>query len=165
MRLSDHILAECGGIDDIGGIFTSMSGAIREAERFELSDDVARAGYLLTKSKPTTLLSALPMSRAPFRKIWLEWRGGLVSDMVRPDNRRDVSFAPEPLKQGCLIETDAIGQRGTMTFAWMHREKPAMFRDSDHSLTNIGPLGTIFNLMEGANVRDDAKRAILRPLG
>jgi hypothetical protein len=162
MRLSDHLMVEIGGIDDIGGIFTSMCAAIREAERFELSDDVARAGYNLTKSKPTTLLTALPMSRAPFRKIWLEWRGGLTSDMVKPGHRRDVSFAPDPLKQGCLVETDETGQRGTMTFAWIHREKPAMFKNSGHSLANIAPLGTIFNLQEGANVRDDAKRELLR---
>ncbi|MCK1670359.1 hypothetical protein [Bradyrhizobium sp. 150] len=155
-------MLECSGADDIGGIFTSMCAAIREAERFELSDDVARAAYNLTKSKPTTLLSALPMSRAPFRKIWLEWRGGLTSDMVRPGHRRDPSFAPDPLKQGCLIETDESGQRGTMTFAWIHREKPAMFAGTSHSLANVAPLGTIFNLQEGANVRDDAKSALLR---
>jgi hypothetical protein len=70
-------MLECGGQADIGGIFTKTCFAICEAERFELSDDVARAAYNLTKSKPTTLLSALPLSRAPYRKLWLEWRGGL----------------------------------------------------------------------------------------
>lgn len=100
MRLSDHLMAECGGAVDVGGIFTKTCAAIREAERFELSDDVAKACYNLTKSKPTTLLGALPLSRAPYRKLWLEWKGGLTSGMVKPENKRDPAWAPDPLKAG-----------------------------------------------------------------
>ena len=162
MRLSDHLMLECGGEADIGGIFTNTCAAIRQAERFELSDDVGKAAYNLTKSKPTTLLSALPLSRAPYQKLWLEWRGGLTSGMINPENRRDPSFAPDPLKQGVLIETDAKGQRGIMTFCWLHREneaKRAMRSMSGDVYTpvNVAPLGTLFNWDENANVFDDAK--------
>jgi hypothetical protein len=161
MRLSDHMMTEVGGPVDIGGIFTKTCAAIREAERFELSDDVARAAYNLTKSKPTTLLSALPLSRAPYRKLWLEWRGGLTSGMIKPENKRDPNWAPDPLKQGVLVETDKSGQYGTMTFCWLHRENETKraYRDemgAVYSPANIAPLGTLFNWDEDANVFKDA---------
>jgi hypothetical protein len=164
VRLSDHIIAEVGKSNDIEGIFKSMAAAIRQAERFELSDDVAIAAYRLTTQKPTTLLSALPLVRSPYRKIWLEWRGGQTTrtGMIRPANRRDQSFAPDPLKQGVLIETDETGQRGIMTFAWVHKHRPEAMREvlgpegDDYTGVNICPLGTLFNWQEGAIVSEDA---------
>ena len=159
MRLSDHMMLEIGGKADIGGIFTSTCAAIRDAERFELSDDVARAGYNLTKSKPTTLLSALPLTRAPYRKLWLEWRGGLTSGMIRPENKRDEIFAPDPLKQGVLIETDASGQRGVMTFCWLHRDNEVKRMSQDlYTPANVAPLGTLFNWRDDADIFADARR-------
>lgn len=169
MRLSDQIIAERGGESDVRGIFTSVANALPYAECFELSDDVALAAYNLTKSKPTTLLSALPLCRAPFRKMWLEWRGGITtrSGMIKPENKRDEAFAPEPVKQGCLVETDETGQCGTMTFAWVHKEKPAWAREvrpnsKFTSLVNIAPLGTMFDWSEDGNVFDDAAHELAR---
>jgi hypothetical protein len=147
-----------GGSCDVGGIFTRTCAAIAEAERFELTDDVARAAYNLTKSKPTTLLSALPMCRAPYRKMWLEWRGGITSDMIDPKYKRDARIAPDPIKQGCLVETDASGQYGTMTFAWLHKENPARTGQDMYSPANVAPLGALFNWADDADVRNDAKR-------
>jgi hypothetical protein len=162
MRLSDHLMMECGGQNDVGGIFTKTCAAIRDAERFELSDDVARAGYHLTKSKPTTLVSALPLCRAPYRKVWLEWRGGLTSDMIRPEHKRDPLVAPDPLKQGCLIETDKTGQRGVMTFCWLHKTKPERVGQYMYTPSNISPLGAMFNWAQGSDAREDAREELLR---
>ncbi|MCD9821231.1 hypothetical protein [Bradyrhizobium japonicum] len=158
MRLSDHLIAECGSARDIGGVYTRMCASLREAERFELSDDVGRAAYNLTKSKPTTLLSALPLCRTPFRKIWLEWRGGLTSEWLRPEQRRPKEWAPDPLKQGCLIETDKTGTRGVMTFAWLHKLNPVRGGAADPLYTpvNIAPLGVMFNWNEDGDAREDA---------
>lgn len=168
MRLSDHIKAEAGGATDreVGGIFTSVSKAIAQAQRFELTDDVATAAYMLTKSKPSSLFAALPMVRAPYRTMWVEWRGGLVDTLVERDldsaegekfraHKRDKEFAPSPIKQGALIESDESGQVGTITFGWIHRDKPEM----DYTPTNICPLGMRFNWREDGNVFDDAERA------
>jgi len=160
MRLSDHIIAGCGTTTDIGGIFTKTAAAIRQAQRFELTDDVALAAYNLTKSKPTSLLKAMPLCRAPFRKIWLEWRGGLTSTMIRPENKRDREFAPDPVKQGVLIETDQTGQRGTMTFAWVHKEKPDRFGEELYTPVNVAPLGALFNWDEDGSAFDDAKSVL-----
>jgi hypothetical protein len=162
------MMLEIGGAADIGGIFTKTCAAIREAERFELSDDVGKAAYNLTKSKPTTLLTALPLSRAPYRKMWLEWRGGLTSDMIKPENKRDQNFAPDPLKQGVLIETDKSGQRGIMTFCWLHRENEMKRHSHDwYTPANVAPLGTLFNWDEDGNVYDDAMEDFKRrcPIG
>lgn len=162
MRLSDHLLAARSSNSDIGGIFTNVASAIQQAERFELTDDVARAGYNLTKSKPTSLLSAMPLCRAPYRKMWLEWRGGLTTDMIDRKHKRDPLIAPDPLKQGVLIETDASGQRGTMTFAWVHKERPEMVGDPDYSPVNVSPLGALFNWDEDGNVTNDAVNELKR---
>ena len=89
MRLSDHIIAERGGDSDTGGIFTSVANALQRAERFDLTDDVAPAAYQLTTSKPSSLLSVLPLWRVPYQKVWLEWRGGANSDMITAANKRD----------------------------------------------------------------------------
>jgi hypothetical protein len=158
MRLSDHLMLERGGSCDVGDIFTRTCAAIREAERFELTDDVALAAYNLTKSKPTTLVSALPMCRAPYRKMWFEWRGGLTSSMIGRELKRDERVAPDPIKQGCLVETDATGQSGTMTFAWLHKENPARVGQDMYSPANIAPLGALFNWADDADVRNDAMR-------
>jgi hypothetical protein len=155
MRLSDHIIAEVGGPDDIGGLFTSTAAAIREAERFELTDDVSRAAYNLTRLKPSSLLKTMPLCRAPYRKMWFEWRGGLTSSLIRPEHKRDPRTHPDPIKQGVLIETDETGQRGSMTFAWMHDHR---LRKS--SGVSINPLGTLFNWHEDGNVHDDLRRVI-----
>jgi len=156
LRLSDHIAAQCGSEEDIGGIFSMTALAIRHAQRFELSDDVARAAYNLTRMKPSSLLNAMPLCRLPYRRIWLEWRGGITSAIIPRERRRDIAVAPDPLKMGCLIEADASGQRGTMTFAWVHKARPGI------SGVNISPLGSLFNWEESGIVHKDAMDEITR---
>jgi hypothetical protein len=158
MRLSDHILAECGKTNDIEGMFTNMAASIRQAERFELSDDVTIAAYRLTQSKPTTLLNTLPLIRAPYRKMWFEWRGGASTrtGWIPPEKRRDVNIAPDPLKQGALVETDETGQRGIITFAWVHKIRPERVGDTLYSPVSICPLGMLFNWEKDAIVSRDA---------
>jgi hypothetical protein len=156
LRLSDHIQAERGGENDVGGMFTSIADALLQAERFELSDDVAKAAYQLTMNKPTSLLKALPLCRAPHRKMWIEWRGGLTSEMMKREHKRDPLIAPDPLKQGCLVETDESGQRGTMTFCWVHKERP----DRIYSPVNIAPLGTLFDWSENADIIATGMKAL-----
>jgi hypothetical protein len=162
LRLSDHIIAEIGQTNDVEGIFANMAKSVRQAERFELSDDVAIAAYRLTQSKPTTLLKALPLTRAPFRKMWFEWRGGASTrtGWIPPENRRDESIAPDPIKQGALVETDETGQRGIMTFAWVHKTKPERVGDVTYSPVNISPLGTLFNWQQDAVIALDAMAAL-----
>jgi hypothetical protein len=158
MRLSDHIIAEVGESNDIGGLFTSFAKSLRQAERFELSDDLAVAAYRLTQAKPTNILKALPLVRAPYRKMWFEWRGGASTrtGWIPANRRRSEQFAPDPLKFGALVETDEGSQIGIVTFAWVHKAKPERVGDEMYTPVNICPLGTLFNWQEGAVVAQDA---------
>lgn len=116
MTLADDILAARGTDIDLGGSITSIGTAIEKAQRFVLSDDVVIACHQVTKSRPASLLSAMPICRLPFPKIWIEWRGSIAAELGldRPTAER-----PTPKKMGCLIEgSDAGGQRGQMSWAW-----------------------------------------------
>ena len=121
MRLADHILAAPGtrADEEFCGAFTNIAPSIRAAEKFELTDGVAAAAYQLTRSKPSALVQAMPMCRLPYPSIWLEWRGGILGNTGRVD---PMFSTPNPLKQGCLLEADASGTVGVMTFAWIHKD-------------------------------------------
>jgi len=131
MILADDILAARGTLDDFGGMISSISHGIEQAERFVLSDDVAHAGYQLIRSKPSSLLDAMPLSRLPHRTMWFEWSGDASAEAgwnLFPSTERDPSKRTidrtTPRRMGCLVEgADDNGQRGSMTWAWQHHDK------------------------------------------
>ena len=138
MNLADEIIAARGTDIDLGGCITSLSAGIAAAQRFVLSDDVTMAAYQLIKSKPSSLLDAMPLCRLPYQSIWFEWNGGLSTragwDKYPSTEKLDHSInRPEPLRMGCLVEGD--GQRGTMTWAWVHRA----------SGVNVCGIGVVFD--------------------
>ncbi len=129
MILADHILAARGTPHDLAGMVTSLASGIEKAERFVLSDEIAAAGYQLIKSKPASLLDAMPLCRLPYRSLWLEWNGD--SSFVagwnqfptcEPTAEDRIVARPLPWRMGCLIEGDKTGQRGQISWAWMHKE-------------------------------------------
>jgi hypothetical protein len=150
MRLSDHLCAAAGGITDFGGFATTMSHVIKEAERMEISDEVALACGDLLGSRPSALAAALPLCRLPYETLWLEWHGGLGPNAHKP---RD--GAPIPERQGVLIES-MKGQRGFMTLAWVH----ALFEGEpvDHGV-NISPLAMYFDWRPDGDVHDTVRMA------
>jgi hypothetical protein len=116
MRLADALLAAVGGLDDHAqfGAIASLAAAVAEAQHFELADEVAEACREIARSKPSSLLSALPMVRAPYAKTWFEW-----CDRADP-NHPPASGKPVPKRLGCLVEahTETL-DRGTYTWTWM----------------------------------------------
>jgi len=152
VRLADHFLAARGSLADLGGFCTYMGGAIKEAQRFEIADDVALAVHGLVDSKPSALAAALPLCRLPYPVMWIEWRGGLGP------HHRDNPLAPVPTRQGVLIES-MDGQAGFMTFGWIHppSDKYADL-DVEHQV-NISPISIYFDWRQEANVRDIVHRA------
>jgi hypothetical protein len=119
MTLGDDILAARGSDLDIGGVLTNLGGAIKNAQRFKLTDEVTRACVELIHSRPSTLNAALPLCRLPYPVIWIETRGGLGHNHSTTEDR------PTPVRQGVLIESaDDTGQTGVMTVAWAHRIDP-----------------------------------------
>jgi hypothetical protein len=146
MRLSDHFLAARGTGFDIGDFASSMAKQIIEAQRFEISDEVARACFQLVDSRPSALAAALPLCRLPYETMWLEWRGGLGN----PTTCRQ--YAPVPARQGMLIES-MQGQVGMMTLGWVHTHKEEV------GSVNISPLAVYFDWRPDHDVRNSVRQA------
>lgn len=98
MIFADDIIAGVGGISDRGGIIKSFASKLAHAERFVLDRQVIEAAKQLAKSNPRSLVSALPLCRAPYATTWFEWTDATG-------------------KAGCLVESDDEGRQGVMTFA------------------------------------------------
>ena len=98
MIFADDIMAGVGGISDIGGMIKSFASKLARAERFVLDRQVIEAAKQLAKSNPRSLVSALPLCRAPYATTWFEWTDATG-------------------KAGCLVESDDEGRQGVMTFA------------------------------------------------
>jgi len=157
MRLADHILAARDTINDIGRIASSMGRTIERAQRFELHNDVALAAHELLKTRPSTLVAALPLCRLPYSTMWFEWKGGLLGTQ-----KRDLDVAPEPVKEGLLLEEiDSAQQIGCVTLAWMHRRNQLRqttdqidaLLDERDMIINISPLGVYFDFSGRGDVR------------
>ncbi|MBO0715722.1 MAG: hypothetical protein J2P55_00095 [Rhizobiales bacterium] len=150
MRLADHFLAARGSLADLGGFVSYMEPAIREAQRFEIADEVGYAVHDLVHSKPSTLAAALPLCRLPYPVMWLEWRGGLGPHR----NAKTI-----PTRQGVLIES-LEGQVGWMTFAWIHPH--GSDRDNDllgiEHQVNISPIAVYFDWRPDGDVREIVRK-------
>lgn len=134
MRLFDHLMAMPGTRDDkvTYRSFSFFAHFMKNAQCFELSDDVAQACIHVMSTRPSTLLQALPLQRLPYPVTWVEYSerfGGA-------DNGKD---APE--KIGCLLISDGKNLlKGTAYYAWIHKE---------HGIT-INPLALAFDWSEDA---------------
>ena len=118
MNLADHLIAAAGTGLDVAGALSSLADRVKNAERFEMSDDVVRACAELVNSRPSTLNAALPICRLPYNSMWIEYHGGVNASI----NKRDPKTAPIPARQGFLIEgpPEYAGRVGYATLAWVH---------------------------------------------
>jgi len=154
LRLADHILAARGTGFDFGAFATRLGRVIEQAQRFEIGDDVAKACGQLVFSRPSSLLAALPLCRLPYETMWVECRGGLGQ---AENLRKDFDDAPVPWKQGVLVEAFE-GQRGFMSFAWMHNHYADIDKVLDHPV-NSTPIGIYFDWRADGDVRHVASTA------
>jgi len=136
MRLYERLLAARGGETDqtmLGGI-TAFCKEMVKAQCFALSDDISFACSDVCKSKPTSILAAIDMIRAPYTHTWIEWT---------PDNRHHIrdnsnmfSHAkPKPKRLGALVITNDKCNRGFFLLTWWHNDDSIM----------VCPLGVIFD--------------------
>jgi hypothetical protein len=146
------MLVAAGGLADIGGFAKNMEPWIKRAQRFEVTDEVARAAGDLIYSKPSSLAAALPLCRLPYETMWIEYRGGLGAATT---GNRDFDNAPTPWKQGVLIEAMPGGQTGFMTIAWMHSYDDETI---EHAV-NISPVSIYFDWREEGDVREIIRMA------
>jgi hypothetical protein len=148
VNLADHIRAQRGTAFDHGEALSALTHGIDGAQRFVIGDDIMSACYALMDTKPSTMLSALPMCRLPYPKMWVEYRGGLG-----PANVRDV---PVPSLQGFMIESfgGTDDRTGSATVAWMHpkhsvTETAACFLTPFAIYFDWRPDGDVRNLVRG----------------
>jgi hypothetical protein len=110
MRLADQLLAARGTANDrlTAGSISALAADVARAECFELSEDVRNACYQVQRSKPSSIVSALPMARIPYAKTWIEWVG-------QPNGEDPPSASP--CRFGCLYNApDGDLDAGIMTF-------------------------------------------------
>ena len=147
MRLFDQISADVGSLMDnwAAGSISSVAAALKDCLRFELSDEVRDAAQRVQKSKPSTIMAALPLCRLPYRRVWVEWLPGRVGNLrdAGPD------APPQPQRTGFLMEAvDDSLQRGNITWCWHHphHHSPALRQhDPNGGETIICPLGAAFD--------------------
>jgi hypothetical protein len=147
MRLADQLLAERGSSTDgiLFGAITSLTDKILQAQRFELFPDVADACRQVSRTKPSSMVSALPFTRLPYPITWLEWQSHCPENYQAKaaDRLPDGDLKPQPQRMGCLCEAaDASLRHGTLTWAWFHKE----------SGCNVAPFGCYFDWNSDADL-------------
>lgn len=118
-----------------------------DAVKFQVSDDVTYAIDNVLDSKPSSIINAFPVCKLPHKRMWIEFspkyradiregRGSVVDKIVK----KELGESHEPPgKMGAIINAkDDSMQRGTMTFAWLHK------KDGMEFLT-ISPMQIHFN--------------------
>jgi len=140
MRLYDTIMSKPGTFTDKAyqGCYSVICPVMRGAQCFDISDNVVDICDNLTNTRPSTVMSALPMLRMPYQKIWLEW--------THADHRKGVPSSngkPVPQKMGCYIESDSTGSKGVVVFFWRHNKLHDLPPGLDE--LSINPVGVVFD--------------------
>lgn len=124
--LADDIISSRGKTIDRGtfGGLSAMADDILRAQRFVLSPVTMAACQQVIATRPSSLRDALPISRMPFRRMWLEWVG------LRPEDA--ALQGPDfewPARFGVLLNaTDDTLARFKASFVWSFDRKRASER-------------------------------------
>jgi len=140
MLLVEKLVKRVGSQHDqlYHGAYTHLSRDLKAAEKFVFDLDLSIAAMDVAKTKPSTLLAALPMSRPPFKTVWLEWPEKAMRVALGHQIFGDAD-SPTPDRCGCLIQ-EVKDKEWMCTVAWEHRTL---------NETIIGGIGFRFNLVGG----------------
>lgn len=136
MRLYDTLLTMSGGeLDQImlGGV-TTFIRELQKAQCFELSEEISFAAGDVCRTRPSTMLSAIDMIRAPYEYTWVEWVPS-KRNAIRDNYHIFSHEKPAPKKVGALTITNEECNRGYMILAWQHHNDDVQ----------VNPLGLIFD--------------------
>jgi len=131
MRLYDELMAARGSLMDelMHGAVSVLCGYLARAQCFQMSNQVADVCANVCRSKPSSILSALDLTRAPYPYTWIEW-GATRPYAIENDK-------PIPNRLGALLYTDDAGAKGQFMLAWIHKDpEPGL---------SLCPLGLIFD--------------------
>ena len=137
MRLYERLMEEPGGVLDkcmLGGI-TPFCKELAKAQCFQLSEEIAVACSEVVQSRPSTLLSAIDMVRAPYQHTWVEYTPNQRTNIRDNHNLFPGKPKPTPKRVGALLMTNKQCTRGTMILAWWHNNDDVQ----------VNPLGLIFD--------------------
>jgi len=99
---------------------------IKDAQKFVLSDTALDAAFQIHKSKPSSLLAALPLCRPPYKLTWIERVGDAIKDKSW-DNSETRPEAIVPEKFGMLIEyLEDSGQNFRVSCMWKQKLPPEL---------------------------------------
>jgi hypothetical protein len=99
----------------IRSCYAALTRQIRQSQIFVLSDAVADAAAQVAMAQPGSILTALPMCRLPFPKMWIEFASHARSTWTKADTpERDTH------RIGFLVETRDDPQHGHMALAYAH---------------------------------------------
>lgn len=141
MRLYDKIMQSPGTIIDVGysGAYTHLARALKDAQCFIMSPDLAEACEEVCWSRPSSILSAQHTLRAPYPKMWIEW---FPNDR---DKRARFNGKPKPTSMGCYLRSDDNGTRGTAIYIWEHKLEPEFSKTFKCAELTLDPFGIIFD--------------------
>lgn len=125
--LADKVLAAVGQDFDRAtlGAIRGFAASLCGAHKFVLNDDVAVACHLVSNTKPSTMVTALPFCRTPFENTWVEWPFAAVQQAGGYGEPRQVDYIT-PIRVGVLLEMDETFQRGILSLAWDNKAEPGV---------------------------------------
>lgn len=146
MSLADKILEKVGtGADkQLLGAFSAIAPRIAKAQRFVFAPEVVKACHQLSQTRPSSLIDAQTMCRAPFKFVWMEWGGNATGRDLKEDGVEYVQEVAVPERFGCLLEClDDTHRRFGASFFWnFERGKGS---SSAAASVQACPLGVIIN--------------------
>lgn len=99
---------------------------IKDAQKFVLSATALDAVFQIHKSKPSSLLEAMPLCRPPYKLTWIERVGAATNDKTW-DNSEARPEAIIPEKFGMLIEyLEDSGQNFRVSCMWKQKLPPEL---------------------------------------
>ncbi|WP_158933159.1 hypothetical protein [Acidisphaera sp. S103] len=123
----------------------------RRAKRFDLAPGIIVTANTISTSSFAAQLRAQPLCRVPFEFMWMEWPGAdPIYDAYRVGDA--TAAAPAPHRMVVLIHADESRQKGSMTFAWSHRQEGV----------NACPLARFFDWRADAPESHDLSRSFFR---
>jgi hypothetical protein len=158
MRLLDTLLAARGGMIDTAmrGAITTLGDLLQNAQCFTLSDDVAAICTDVCRSRPSSILGAIDLTRAPYPLTWVEWAPSQRHGAV--DNHK-----PIPRRQGALLVTNNAGSKGYFIQAWVHGQDEVSLNPLalifDWDSTSAEPVSAQYARMIGLNPASASNRA------
>ncbi|HET7638477.1 MAG TPA: hypothetical protein VFK47_07015 [Ktedonobacteraceae bacterium] len=142
MRLYDKLIAAPGTLLDKSyyGSFTNLARGLRQSQCYIMGPDIASACEEVCFSKPSSILSAYKFIRSPYPHIWVEWT---PNDRVKERTRQNDK--PRPVRMGFYINSTDDGNKGTVTYAWEHKEDPVFREKLGIDEITMNPFGIIFD--------------------